>query len=233
MRLITSNIRVVAEDLSHVPERMFWETKLLKEYGLKVELGPKVHDAYWIIRTIYNTFKESLMTPELVRACGINKLLIKDDMGPNKPYYPNHGYFTQDLVALNEDIFHHPDEPDDFYDSHGYFLGRPQQTLLHEFGHGFDANHRDISVMPAWCRLSGWSEQPQNGLQQLRIKEKGAPEVIGEWYFDPKSEFTRFYAKRNPWDDFADAFSFYVAKMRDKVPAKKAHFFDLLLKKYL
>lgn len=80
--------------------------------------------------------------------------------------------------------------------------------------------------------LSGWSKEPVPGLQRLSIKEPGTPEVIGEMYFDPGAGFTRFYAKRNPWDDFADSFAFYVAGMKSKVPGNKKEYFDKLLKQY-
>jgi hypothetical protein len=55
--------------------------------------------------------------------------------------------------------------------------------------------------------------------------------MVGEWYYDPKAGFTRFYAKRNPWDDWADSFSFYVGGLK-KLPDNKTEYFDKLLKKY-
>lgn len=227
MKLITSHMRRTAENIS---EKLYWETLLLKNFGLIIKLEPKVQDSFWIIRNIYNTLKS--IPPNLIKECGIKNIIIRDDMGPSRPYYPNHGYFIHDEVNLNENIFRHPDEPEDFYDHKGYFLSRPQQTILHEFGHGYDAYHDDLSLQSPWLCLSGWSYDPKPGLQKLHIKEKGVPEVIGEMYYDPKAEFTRFYAKRNSYDDWADCFSFYVAGMRNKVPQKKCDYFDKLLVKY-
>ena len=211
-------------------EKDYWLKKLKSTYDLNVQLTPGVHNGFWIIREICQIFKP--IPPELVKACGVKTLNLRDDMGPNKPYYPNHGYFINQEVTLNSDIFHHPDKPDDFVDFRGYFLTRPQQTIIHELGHGFDFHHSDLSTQPAWLKLSGWSQQPGPGLERLHIKDKGVPEILGEWYFDSKSEFTRFYAQRNPWDDWADSFSFYVAGLRNKVPSKKAGYFSNLLRAY-
>ena len=153
-------------------------------------------------------------------------------MGPNKPYYPNHGYYIHHTVTLNNNIFYHPDVMEDFFDYHGYFIDRPTQTIYHEFAHGYDAFHHDLSKKEDWTKLSGWSPAPKNGLKRLIIKGDGIPDVLGEWFFHPKAEFTRFYAKRNPWDDWADSFSFYIGDLKSKVPAIKRKYFDDLLKKY-
>jgi hypothetical protein len=71
-------------------------------------------------------------------------------------------------------------------------------------------------------------------LKRLFIKgQGGVPDVIGEMYFDPRiAEFTRFYAKRNSWDDFADSGAYYLGGLKEKVPATKRKYFDNLLKKY-
>jgi hypothetical protein len=229
MEIITARIRQLSSSLYRSAEADYHHKQLLDRYGINIQMSPEVHEGQWILRQVCNILRP--IPAELVKACGIRQMLIQF-LGPNMPYYPNHGYFTGDLVALNSDIFIHPDAPDDFMDNHGYTLSRSEETLYHEFGHGFDAYHGDLSLQPAWTTLSGWSDVPQPGLQQLRIKEQDAPEVIGEWFYDPKAEFTRFYAKRNPWDDFADSFSFYVAGLKNKVPATKKNYFDKLLKKY-
>lgn len=226
--LISSLIRDASAD--SVFNQQYWETQLLKNYGLGIEVAPSIENSYWILRQIYEIFRP--VPPQLVKSCNVNKLAIRDDMGPNRPYYPNHGYYCDCAITLNVEIFRDPDQPEDFFDHHGYFLTRASQTLLHELGHAFDAVHGDLSLQESWLKLSGWSKEPKPGLKQLRIQEKGAPEVVGEQYFDPKAEFTRFYAKRNSWDDFADCFSFYVAGMRNKVPENKRKYFNGLLKDY-
>ncbi len=230
MITVASYLRYSAIKIASETNLDHWTSRLNDEYGLMPELDGGVKDGPFILRQVNNIFRP--IPNDLIKDCGINSLLIRSDMGPNKPYYPNHGYFVGNQVALNEDIFHNPDLPDDFYDHHGYFLTRPQQTLIHEFGHGYDAFHNDLSLQPKWLKLSGWSEEPKEGLKRLIIKDPGVPKVVGEWYYDPKAQFTRFYAKRNPWDDFADSFAFYTAGMRNKVPKNKEDYFDTLLKKY-
>ena len=153
-------------------------------------------------------------------------------MGPCKPYYPNHGYFIDNSVTLNSDIFYNPDSPSDFMDYKGYFVTRPEQTLLHEFAHGYDEIHDFLSAKKDWLSLSGWSEKYFPGLKRLVINDKGAPEVKGEWFYDPTAEFTRFYAKKNPWDDWADSFAFYVSGLKNKVPSKKSDYLKSLLSSY-
>jgi hypothetical protein len=207
-----------------------WSEMVNDKFGLISMFGPGVIGGHIILRQVYYIFKP--LPPSLIRDCGIKKLLIRSDMGPNKPYYPNHGYYCDDLVALNADIFYHPDLPDDFIDHRGYFLTRPQQTLIHEFGHAYDAAHGDLSLKPEWLKLSKWNETYKPGLRHLIIREPGAPEVVGEWFYDPKAGFTRFYAKRNPWDDWADSFAFFLCDMKSKLPANKVAYFNALFNKY-
>lgn len=226
MKPIASYIRKIASesDIAH------WSDKLREKYDLEAELGPKVINGHCILREIVQILQP--VPPDLVKACGINHLLIRNDMGPNKPYYPNHGYFTGNQIALNADIFYHPDLPEDFFDYHGYFITRPQQTLIHELGHGYDENHSNLSLQDDWLNLSKWSRNFKPGLKRLIIDEKEAPKVIGEWFYDPEAGFTRFYAKRNPWDDWADSFAFYNANLRNKIPPRKAAYFKNRLKIY-
>lgn len=206
---------------------LHWANKIKEDFGLRCLITKNLPMPHIVLRQAHQIL--SKMGSPLVRACGIKKLAIRGDMGPNKPYYPNHGYFHDETVAINADTFYNPDFPDDFYDHRGYFTTRPEQTLIHEFGHGYDEHNGMLSLKPDWLKLSGWSETPKPGLKRLVIKEPGTPEVIGEMFFDPKAGFTRFYAKRNSWDDFADCFSFFVAGLRDKLPQNK----NMYMKKHL
>ena len=208
----------------------YWSSKINDNFGLKSEIGPGVNQPHCILREVFHILQP--VPSELIKNCGIKNLLIRGDMGPNKPYYPNHGYFVGDQIALNADIFIHPDLPDDFFDHRGYFITRPQETLLHEYGHGFDEYHDNLSLKDNWLKLSGWNENYQPGLKRLIINDERAPKVIGEWFFDPTKKFTRFYAKKNPWDDFADSFAFYTGKIHNKVPSEKNNYFNYLLKEY-
>ena len=103
-------------------------------------------------------------------------------------------------------------------------------------GHGFDEKQGDkedwLSLKKDWLELSSWSEKPKEGYKRLVIREKGSPELKGEWYYGPGAKFTRFYARRNPWDDFADHFSYYVGGLKSFLPHNKREYFEKLLKKY-
>jgi len=225
---IASTLRSVASEGPGVLEH--WSNILNNRYGINAHADMGVHGFPELVRELCLILKP--IPIQLVKDCGINTIQMRSDMGPNKPYYPNHGYFTDNTVGLNADCFYHPDRPDDFVDHRGYFLTRAQQTAIHEFGHGFDAHHDDLCLKSAWLRLSGWSEDRKQGLKKQVIREPGMPERVGEWWYDPHAGFTRFYGKMNPWDDWADCFAFYVGGLRHKIPADKNGYFDDLLGRY-
>ena len=226
MKTVSAAVRCVVSGEGH------WVEKIREDYGLlckpQEEGGsPDLN----ILHQVYKIFKP--IPAQLIRDCGIKTLFLSDTMGPNRPYYPNHGFYIRNSVTLNTDIFYHPDVQDDFFDHRGYFIDRPTQTLYHEFAHGYDAAHDELSLKPEWMALSGWSKEPKKGLKRLVIKgDKDTPDVIGEYYFSPKAGFTRFYAKRNPYDDFADSFSFYIGNLKDKLPENKQEYLKKLLGKY-
>jgi len=206
-----------------------------KKYGFDTDIKTDVYDTHLILEEINKILNP--ISSDLIKDCGIKSLIIRNDLGKNKPHYPNHGYYygPDKSITLNADIFYNPDFPDDFFDNQGNFISRPRQTLIHEFGHAYDEQHNNLSLLPNWLKLSGWSKAPKKGLKRIIIDEPGTPQVIGEWYYNPEIEysgFTRFYAKRNPWDDWADSFAFYVGNVRNKVPEMKRNYFNNLLNFY-
>jgi hypothetical protein len=227
---LSSELRKLADFLKTSYE--YWADKIKNTYGIQVQQhnNKEIVDDPVILRQIYLIL--SRMPAKIVKDCGVNTLSIRNDMGPNRPYYPNHGYYRDRSVTLNADIFYNPDEPIDFKDYRGYFVSRPAQTLIHEFGHAYDEFHGDLSLKSEWLSLSGWSKEPKEGLKRLIINDPGAPKVVGEYYYNPKAGFVRFYAHRNPWDDMADSFAFYMAGLKDKLPDNKRQYFDRILAKY-
>jgi len=165
----------------------------------------------------------------LVRVCGIKSLGFKDQ-GVSKEYYPNHGYYVADQLVLNTQLL---DDPQVFIDHSGRTLDRFEHTLYHEMGHGFDEHQKDAALQPDWLELSGWSKDPHPGLLRVTINEDGSPELVGDWWYSPSAVFPRFYAKRSPWEDYADCFSFYVGGLKDFLPASKISYFDNVLKDYI
>ena len=164
----------------------------------------------------------------LASACGI-KLLGFEDLGESKEYYPNHGYYVGNKLILNTQLL-----TDDqvFLDKNGRALNRFEHTLFHEMGHGWDAANGTPSLKGAWTTLSGWSKESVPGLLRITIREEGAPDMEGDWYFDSQAGFPRFYAKRNPEEDFADCFAFYVGGLGGFLPANKTHYLDAALWRY-
>jgi hypothetical protein len=217
----------------------YWADKIYDEYEIRtLPKEPTIPLDDIIVRQIYYILEP--IPRQLIIDCKVQNFYITYRLGRSLPFTPNHGYFVNSEITLNADIFYHPDDPDDFQDESGYRISRSAQTLYHELGHSFSASYDkmsgDLSEQESWLCLSGWSPIPKPGLKRLIIESPGQPPVIGEWFYNPQiagiDGFTRFYAKRNPEDDWADSFSFYIGNLRDKVPPTKRQYFDNLLKKY-
>lgn len=196
----------------------FTSSHIRIKYGIRVKEGS---DPFLV-----NRLAQSLgrLDPDLVDSCGIRDIGF-EDMGESKEYYPNHGYYVNNTLVLNTRLV---DDPLLFQDpTTGKNLDRFDHTLFHELGHGWDSMNGDASVGEDWVVLSGWSEEPKDGKVRVIISDKDLEEdLVGEWYYDPQSDFVRFYAKRNPWDDMADTFAFWVAGMYGFVPETKRKYFE-------
>jgi len=217
--------------LSANVEPSYWNKLLFDRFGFQANWGNEINDPLPLLKELYQTLRP--IPPDLVKACNVSGIKFKF-LGENRPYYPNHGFYNpgDKSITLNADIFWHPDYPSDFVDYRGLALSRFKETLIHEIGHAADSAFGDISLKPAWTKLSGWSETEKPGFKRLIINEPGTPKVVGEWFYSPSASFTRSYASRNPWDDFADSFAYFVCGMRNKIPAEKNGYFDELLQKY-
>lgn len=156
--------------------------------------------------------------------CGVSSISFSD-LGESKEYYPNHGVYRDDgTIELNYRMLEDPK----LWEADGQTLNRFEHTLIHEMGHGFDmvmGGGEELSLKPEWLELSSWSEKPIPGYRRLVVKE-GDYSLKGEWYYKAGSEFVRFYASRNPWDDFADSFAFHFAGLTSMVPASKVSFLE-------
>ena len=228
MECISKFLRIAATDT----ETLYWVNKLKTSYGIDYELNPDIKSQHILLRQVYRCL--SIMPEALVRACHVSKVIFKD-LGPSKPHYPNHGYYSplDDSIVLNSQMFYNPDQPEDFFSKNRFYLDRIEQTVLHEWAHAFDENHSKLSLQEPWMKLSGWSEEQKPGLTRLIIDDPGTPKVIGEYWYDPKiGKFPRFYSSRNPYDDFADNYAYWTGNLRDKIPATKREYFDKLLGKY-
>jgi len=171
---------------------------------------------------------------KLIIDCGINKLGF-EDLGPSAKYYPNHGKYQDSKLILNTYLFK---DPPVGKDDEGNDISHIKFVLAHEMGHGYDEifgkkdSDEELCKRPEWLDISGWSREPKKGLKRLIINEKGYSTIKGEWYYSPDAKFCRFYGKRNPWDDWADTFAYYVINFKNKIPESKLKYFDKLLFKY-
>lgn len=90
-------------------------------------------------------------------------------------------------------------------------------TIIHEIGHMVD-HLTEISDTTEWIELSGWKKLdiakkvPSN--YKRYIEKRSGRNIPGhkksEWIHKNDAEFVRNYASKNPKEDFADTFAFFV-----------------------
>lgn len=227
LRIVTSCVRTIAAKIEEKAENSDLSNKIKEEYNTSILPGNKLES----IKKLYEALKK--IPSQLVKDCKIDSITF-EDLGPSKKFYPNHGKYQAGTLTLNERILF--DTINIVDNKHNKNISKFEQTYYHELGHGFDEKKKGeekwLSLRDDWLSLSGWSETPKVGYKRLVIREVGAPELKGEWYYSPEAKFTRFYGKRNPWDDWADSFSYYVAELKSFLPENKQEYFDDLLKEY-
>jgi len=217
---ITKQLRRLASELNEAADRILTLKGIKEAYGISVD----PHVAYEYIQAADESLRR--LPQQLVKDCGITVLGFQD-LGPSKEFYPNHGKYMDGALLLNERLLEDPFLDVDM-DS-GQALNKLDQTLFHELGHGWDeaqGNGKELCREKDWLDLSGWSSDARPGLKRVVIKEPGMPEMKGEYYYSPEAQFVRFYGKRNPWDDWADSFAYYVGGLKSFLPENKRAYFD-------
>jgi hypothetical protein len=228
LRPISSFIHIAAAKIDTSKKDIDAILKDMKStYNTTVKEGTKPEH----IVALYEALKK--LPAQLVRDCKIDEMGF-EDLGPSKEFYPNHGKYIQGTLVINERIF---DDSKVDEDKNGNKLTKFSQTLYHEYGHGVDekksSNESDwLSMQDDWMSLSGWSKEPIPGHKRLIIREEGCPILKGEMYYSPDAKFTRFYARRNSYDDLADHFSYFVGGLKSLVPKEKREYFEKKLSKY-
>jgi hypothetical protein len=223
---IIYRLRRIAKDISDQSKRYDLISGIKQIYDLEVD----PHCNPECLNMLYSSLQR--LPPDVVKGCGIKSMAF-EDLGPSKEYFPNHGKYVNHTLVLNDQILIDPRVIVDV--DNAIILNKFDQTFYHELGHGWDENNgggEEMSSLEDWMSLSGWSKYPRPGLICVHIKEEKSPELVGEFYYSPIAKFTRFYAKRNPWDDWADSFSYYVGGAKSYLPKNKIGYFDKVLKKY-
>ncbi len=224
--VLVRKLRRIAAELQASDEKVALLRAIKSDYGIKT--APETE--FELVRQLHGSLER--LPPQLVKDCGVTVLGFQD-LGPSREYYPNHGKYMKGALLLNTQLTEDPFLEVDI-DS-GNCLNKLDQTFYHELGHGWDEVHgsgKELSLASEWTGLSKWSKDPKEGLIRVVIKESGTPKVEGEYYYSPQASFVRFYAKRNPWDDWADTFSYYVGGLHSMVPEDKRAYFDKKLGRY-
>ena len=224
--VLAKKLRRIAFDLQALDNKISMLKAINADYGIKVDPSSE----YELVERLYSSLKR--LPPDLVKDCGITVLGFQD-LGPSKEFFPNHGKYMDGALILNTQLVDDPFLEVDFETGNG--INRLDHTLYHELGHGWDEAQgpdKELCLQPDWMDLSKWSKDPQEGLKRIIINEPGTPELRGEYCYSPEANFVRFYAKRNPWDDWADSFSYYVGGLKNHVPEEKRTYFDDRLAKY-
>lgn len=201
-----------------------FEAFFVKEFGTQlntVEFEEAKH--------IYDAFH--MLPKHLIKGL-ITIIEFDPSLGSSKRFYPNHGRLEcnappklsgqsrieQDengninaIMHLNRDVF--KNEPDEI-----------KHLVLHETGHAVDHKLGIVSRMKLWLSFSEWTVDPQGipadqrrnknylkhaEFERLRIQD-GNMLSVSDWWFNSNASFVRWYAKRNPAEDFAESFAYYV-----------------------
>ena len=95
-------------------------------------------------------------------------------------------------------------------------------TVVHEVGHSIYDTFSPESKQ-AWEAISGWMKGWKPGQLPAYVEQRpGWGHEVSKWTHKPGILFTRHYGERNPGEDFADCFGFFLlGKGHQMAPAKR------------
>lgn len=165
----------------------------------------------------------SRIPPELTT--GVVKVLADRGMGAK------HGNYSADekTIRINPNNFRLRMR---LGKGQGWML-HAETTMVHEFGHSVFEGLTD-EQRNEWLALSGWRKSESDGdgsFAERYIEHRpGWPPYTSKWIHKKGVGFTRKYAEKNPDEDFADSFSFFILGKPMQMAPKKRAFLEALVK---
>jgi hypothetical protein len=196
--------------MKHISPYYPFDKDTYKDYfskEFKVQLGAILFDE---AKVIYNAYR---LVPRKISVGLVGSIEFDPSLGKSKKVYPNHGRWEDNFktMFLNRGVIDL--EP-----------AESKHLIIHEMAHALDHKLGDLSKTDGWLNLSGWTDSPP-GLtplqrsdndflhyekyRRLKIEEDGKYSV-SDWWYDEDADFVRWYAKRNPQEDFCESFSYYI-----------------------
>jgi hypothetical protein len=106
-------------------------------------------------------------------------------------------------------------------------------TLVHEVGHSLYDNLSPEEVK-AWQTISGWMEGTKEGqAPPYEERRPGWEPQTSKWTHVAGAKFPRYYAEKNPNEDFADCFAFFLLNKAYRIGDAKKAFFDSYIKHHV
>lgn len=99
-------------------------------------------------------------------------------------------------------------------------------TLVHEFGHALYGKLTSED-QKKWLATVGWMEGTKDGQAPPYIEtRKGWEPYRSEWTHKAGERFPRYYAEKNPNENFADSFAFFILNKAYKLSNTQRKFFE-------
>jgi hypothetical protein len=111
------------------------------------------------------------------------------------------------------------------------WMNHDELMIVHEIGHSV-YSHLPVSVQKRWEKTAGWVKGEREGNEPKYVEKRpGWPELTSEWTHVKGKKFPRRYSEKNPDENFADCFAFYIlGKPQQMEPEQRAFVKDVIAK---